>query len=812
MSNDDGLPGHSHDEELARDLSLFDITMIGVGAMIGAGIFVLTGLAAGQAGPALVMAFAFNGFITIFTGMVYAELGSAIPEAGGGYLWVREALGRSQAFLAGWMSWFAHAVAGSLYTLGFGAFVHLLLTEYFGVALFQPLTLGLQGVTLLSLGPDKLFAVIAGVLFTYINYRGAKETGLAGNIVTLVKVTVILILIVFGFGYIFGNPAQATGRFRPFLPRELGGVFIAMGLTFIAFEGYEIIVQSGEEVVNPKKSVPKAVFYSMSIVVTIYILVAIVLIGGVTVTPELFGLAQEGAAEGAHGGGHLPPVPSNIEDAAVWEVLGHLGELGLARAAAQIMPYGTVIILVAGIFSTLSALNATTYSSTRVSFAMGRDHVLPDAFSEVHPEKRTPYIATALSGALIIFMAVALPIEAVAAATDVMFLLLFLQVNYAAIVIRREWGDEIDYGYIMPWFPYVPIIGIVTKLFLAVYLFNYSPLAWYGAIAWILVGLGIFFLYSRGRVRETAIAEETRLITEERAGEERGYQVLIPLADPENAAQLIRIGSAIARHRDGEVLLTSVATVPDQTPLSEGRHYADEQQEILDDAMQYVPEDVPAHQTVTIGHDVPKSINNVAYQRDSDLVLLGWRGERKRFSDYVLGSTIDTVVENAECDVSVVKTDGTPESSRVLVPIAGGPNAELAETFAAAYARAGADVTFFHVVTDDARDDAESFLIEKQTRLAEEELDSSIAVREGEDIAQTILDYAREEDFDSILIGAAGEGILRRVLFGEIPETVGMRFDGEVVMVRKHRPVRSAVKRVIGKWLGKGATATDIAE
>lgn len=112
---------------LSRDLSLFDITMIGVGAMIGAGIFVLTGEAAGVAGPALILSFALNGIVTIFTAMVYAELGSAIPEAGGGYLWIKEGLPGSNAFLAGWMSWFAHAVAGALYALGFGAFVYELL-------------------------------------------------------------------------------------------------------------------------------------------------------------------------------------------------------------------------------------------------------------------------------------------------------------------------------------------------------------------------------------------------------------------------------------------------------------------------------------------------------------------------------------------------------------------------------------------------------------------------------------------------------------------------------------------------------------
>ncbi|WP_373567979.1 universal stress protein [Haloarcula sp. H-GB4] len=125
--------------------------------------------------------------------------------------------------------------------------------------------------------------------------------------------------------------------------------------------------------------------------------------------------------------------------------------------------------------------------------------------------------------------------------------------------------------------------------------------------------------------------------------------------------------------------------------------------------MQYAPDDILVHQTVTIGHDIAKRINNVAYQRDSVLVLLGWRGQRKRVSDYALGSNIDTVVENAECDVAVVKTDGTTDTKRVLVPTAGGANSDLAEMFAAAYTVAGAEVTLFHVATDGDFEAARSF-------------------------------------------------------------------------------------------------------
>jgi len=555
--------------------------------------------------------------------MVYAELSSAISEAGGGYLRVRDVLGRSQAFIAGWMSWFAHAVAGSLYMLGFGSFLELLLEEEVGLPLFEPISLGL-----ITLGLNKVFAALAGILFTYITFRGAKETGLAGNIVTGIKIAVILVFVAAGFGVMFGQLTETVTSLQPFLPEGLSRVFIAMGLAFIAFEGYEIIVQSGEEVVNPKENIPKAVLYSMLFVVTVYMLVAAVLLGAVVITPELLAVA----------GGSVGP------NAPLCTVLGQLGEFGLALAAGEVLPYRTLVILVAGIFSTLSALNATTYSSTRVSFAMGRDSVLSDFFEKIHPERRTPYLATVASGALIVFMAVAPPIEAVAA-TDVMILRLFLQVNYAAIVIRRECSDQIDYGYVMPDFPYVPIIGIVTELFLAVYLFNYSPLVWYGAIAWVLVGVSVFYLYSRRRIRAEEVERETRLITEGRATADRPYQVLVPIANPKHAKRLVNIGSAIARRNDGELLLTAVVTVPAQTPLSEGEQFVGNERDLLAEAMENVPEDVPARRTVTIGYKIGQSINNVAAQRGSDLVLIGWRGRRKRVTDYALGSIIDEVVK-----------------------------------------------------------------------------------------------------------------------------------------------------------------------
>ncbi len=282
---------------------------------------------------------------------------------------------------------------------------------------------------------------------------------------------------------------------------------MAMGFTFIAFEGYEIIVQAGEEVKNPRRSIPRAVFWSLIIVVPIYVLV---------------GIASLGAIESS---------------GPTWQFLGQFKELGLVKAAGQFMPYGTFVLLFGGLLSTVSALNATTFSSTRVSFAMGRDRALPGIFARIHPRTRTPYMALAGSGAIILAMVLAIPIEDVATAADVMFLLLFIQVNVAVLKIRREYGDRLKYGYLLPLYPWVPIIGVLLQAFLAVYLYRFSPKAWYLAIAWIGVGAGVFFAYARQRLQEAEEPRIARSRTAQRTPTGRKTRILVAVSEesPEEA-------------------------------------------------------------------------------------------------------------------------------------------------------------------------------------------------------------------------------------------------------------------------------------
>ena len=341
---------------LAREMSLMDATLIGVGAMIGAGIFVLIGIAAGVAGPALIITFTLNGCIALLTAMAYAELGSCYHDAGGGYLWVKEGLPRWNGFLSGWMSWFAHAVACSLYAIGFGAYFEHVFTE---------LSITIPHWAIFP--PHKILAAVAAIFFAYINFRGASETGKIGNLVTIAKIVILFIFIGFGLEIILRKGDwQAT--FSPFLPYGFSGVFKAMGLTFIAFQGFEVIAQSSEEIKNPKKNIPRAVFLSLLIVVPIYLLVAITAIG--SVRP-----------------GDMTP----------WAYLAKQKEIALVEVARHFFVGGGVMILIGGLISTMSALNATIYSSSRVAFAMGRDRNFPTFFSKVHSKNYSPYWSILIS-------------------------------------------------------------------------------------------------------------------------------------------------------------------------------------------------------------------------------------------------------------------------------------------------------------------------------------------------------------------------------------------------------------------------------
>jgi APA family basic amino acid/polyamine antiporter len=563
-----------------------DIIMVGIAGMIGGAIFVLTGPAIGLAGSAVILAFIINAVITLFTAMAYAELGSAMPEAGGGYLWIREGLPRPNAFLSGWMAWFAHIIAGSLYAVGFGAFLYQLLGPNVAGILSDQALFGIIPF-------DKLLAVTSIAAFTYLNIKGTSETGKTGTIVTIVQLGTILCLISAGFWTMYDNNSNSplnstTNNFADFMPTGIAGLVAAMGLTFIAFEGYEIIVQTGEEVKNPKRNIPRAIFISLAIVVVLYCLVAFVSIGAIS--------------------------PQGIP---AWRLIGEGGELGIMKAAELFLPYGALIVLGGGMVSTLAALNATTFSSARVAFAMGRHYNLPHKLSSIHPINRTPHIAIVISGVIMAFMAYALPLADIAVAAGVIFLLLFTQVNIAAITIRRIYGNKLSYGFKTPFFPVIPIAGIFLKLGLALYLLVTQPLSWGITILWILVGFILYRMYTF----KQEIQHYAPIVTSEGDLKREEYRILIPYT-PEDPDRLLKYAIRIAKETAGEVNILRVITVPHQTPLSAGVAFADTAKRSFEPLEKILDkENIPSHYLVRVSHDATEAILATIEEQRIDLLI-----------------------------------------------------------------------------------------------------------------------------------------------------------------------------------------------
>ncbi len=783
---------------LARTLGLFDAIMIGVGAMIGAGVFVLTGIATGEAGPAAIIAFALNGIVTTFTAFSYAELASAIPEAGGGYSFVKRAMPSSLGFLAGWMLWFAYTVACALYAVGFGGYFVELLGSYWPAA--HDALMGTLGHS----WTVSLVTFLISAFFITLNVLGADVTGKAENIVTMAKIIVLGVFVAFGLGALFRRPDALTA-FHPMFPKGFGGVIVAMGLTFIAFEGYDLIATVSEEVKEPTKNIPKATFISLGIAVIIYLFILLVSIGAVN--PEKFDVfGQTYEQLPAELNVHAPIDPSDPEINTSWEILGFYKETGIVRAAENFMPaFGVALIVVGGLFSTMSALNASVLASSRVGFSMGREKMLPPALGAIHPRRRTPHVAVLTTGIIIVAIAVGLPLEVVGSGASLMFLLSFALTNAAMILIRVNEPD-LPRGYKAPLFPWLPVLGIVFNLGLAIYQFTFQPMAWYVGLAWMAVGAVVYYAYTK-RAEEEGERLPVKILHEEILVPKE-YKVLIPLANEAQARMLGILGAAIAREHDGEVLALHVVRVPVQLSISDGRMFLREGRPILEAAIHHAKEvDVPVHTMIRLDRHIGRAIIDTVHERRVDLMILGWPG-RTDSPHSAFGSVIDLVAGNPPCDLAVVRFRKRREPRRILVPTSGGANAMLAISLAVDQARSFAErtgesplITLLYVCMPAAAcPEVQARGYELLHNLASAyDYPMEVKVKPADNVVDGIVDESARHDL--VVIGATAERLFGQVLLGTIPERVALRSAVTVMMVKGYRgPVRTWIRRNFS-WL-----------
>jgi nucleotide-binding universal stress UspA family protein len=367
----------------------------------------------------------------------------------------------------------------------------------------------------------------------------------------------------------------------------------------------------------------------------------------------------------------------------------------------------------------------------------------------------------------------------------------------------------------MPW---PPVIGIVLLLILLPFIIyelgleaigigtgNEGLIALGVTAIWMVLGLVIYYGYSAGK-EEEKLEEEAPTVLTERSAASRETEIVVPIANPESVEPLLRTALDLARDRDAEIHVISVVTVPQQTPLDQGEQFVDEQRQVLDQAISFVQDedaDVPVKGTIRIGHDVAKAILNTVEQYDSEFVLMGWRGQRRR-RDFVLGSNLDEVVTKASCDVLVEKIGPVEEVETILLPTAGGPHSEFAVEIAQAIARTtGARIDVVRVI-DPSASDEERAAAEELLDATTGDLNEGVVIEqqlfEGTDVADTIVE--RSADYDMTIIGATREGLLDQLVFGAIPEAVGRRAENTVIMAKRNLGITSRLTR----WLGNNGS------
>ena len=738
--------------------------MMGLGMMIGAGVFVGIGLTMPKVGPGgLLLTFALNGVIAVFTAMSFAELSSAIPRAGGAYNFARIGFGRGASFVAGWMEWFASSLAGAFYAIVFAKATVPFVANF------------ILGLNFSGVGAEitvKVVALLAAGVFIYINYRGSRETGKIGAIFTVAQMLFVLAIGVTGLIVAIVQP-QRMENFQPFLGTDGSwwGLLGTMGVIYVAFEGFEVIAQAGDETIDPKRNIPKAMLYSVAIVTVTYVLVAlasVVSFGEVGGAMEWF-TAKE----------HDP-------------IAGFTGSI---EALIPISGAGWLLVTFAIIASSTSALNATIYSATRASFALGRDRMLPAFFAKISPTRKTPYIALAFTAAIVLTAAAFLNEHDGAATASIMFLFLFFVVNLCVIRIRVNMGDELEYGFIMPLFPLLPILAIVCQIALGWGIMGESIVAWIIGPAWVVGGVGVYMFYSRSRV--PAVDHEIQVLHEQTAPDADAgkYGILVAVGNPANALELVQNTYKLCGAKDARVDLLHMVTVPDQVPLSDAAEYMHEGRESIMETMLYLGPLFPISSHLRYCRSVSRGILSGVRDNRADMLIMGWHG-RAKARTFNLGSTVDPIIERAPCNVVVLKGCGGNQTfKRVLVPLAGGLNGLFALEIAKILTDPEeGEITAVTVDTGRRRKkfDIGAFV---ETNIQAGKLSGPIKTKtiEAHDVVKGILTEAA--DYDLVVMGCTREPLVSQLVHTPIPETIAQKCDKPLVMVKASGRIRSWIKR-----------------
>ncbi len=737
------------DREEGRSIGLLGAIGVGVGAIVGGGILALAGTAFATTGPSAVVAFGLNGLIALLTALTFAEMATSFPESGGAYVYAKKVLSVETAFMVGWVVWFASIVAAVLYALGFATFA-----EIFAEQLWT----AFRGTPPEWLRGHALELVLALAATAFYTAGLVRRTAGGGQWETMGKVVVFLILIAGGLWALAGTPADvASERLRPFFAYGGLGLIQAMGYTFIALQGFDLIAAVGGEVKAPRRNLPRAMVGSLAIALVIYIpLLLIITVVGV---PE--------------GGGILAESQADPEAVVVAAVERYLGRPGLW------------LVIVAALLSMLSALQANLLAASRIALTMARDRNLPGRLQQLDPRAGTPIAAVLATAAAVAAIVVVIPdLAAAGAVSSLIFLLSFALVHWTSILSRRRGGGRPD-ALRLPLFPLIPLLGGGACLALAVFQGVAVPLAGILGGVWLAAGGALYALIFSRRAR---VADAAAQALDPQLMRLRGRNplVLVPIANPASAEALVTLAGAVAPPAIGRLLFLYVIETPGVERSGKAAQQLIYAQQVLGEALRasFAAELRPETLT-TVAAQPWREIARVAGAYACESMLLGLG----RLESGALGGDLERLMSEVDCDVVLSRIPADwrlAGARRILVPVGGRrDHSHLRARLLGSLCRRYPNLEVVYLAVVRSGDSAAGRKLEREIReLADDEGAgrSRVEILVRDDVANAVVERAARAEL--VVLGLRRLG-RRRKTFGEIPVRVARETDSAILMISR---------------------------
>lgn len=750
--------------DLRRELGFWDALTIGAGTMIGAGIFLLAGVALELTGPAAIFSYLIAGIICIITASSAAELATGMPTSGGDYFFVSRSLGPAFGAISGVGIWLSLTFAISFYLFGLGEYLSqfLPLTPFWG-------------------------AMLGGVLLIILNVIGAKESGRTQVVVVL---TLLAILVGFSFTGFFNIE---TANLNPFFPMGVEPIYTTTALVFVSFLGFVKIAAVAEEIKDPSKNLPRALIGSVALVSLLYIVILLIIAGMFT-----------------------------------QETIRDVRDPLTTAARQMLGGAGGIAIIFAGLLATLSSANASILASSRINLAMARDRMVPNWLSEIHKKLLTPYRAILLTGILALAFLLIESLEDLAKIASVLQLYSYAALNIGCVVLRAADPDWYKPTYRTPGNPFGQILAALGCLGVIIYSGPFAQIAVVVLIivslAWYLIwgrdkvsidhalpkfkqqwqeyGWKLFRLPTE----KAEVEEVEEWIPSKRPLNTKNPRHLVTaLANPEHETDLLRMAQFISAgdEEPGIVEGMHFIHVPYQTPISTIREKLEQrpsiQQKIdnilsqssktaehLTSRFKNILQKTDFRSITDAAHDVFGAMISETQDRGADMLLMGWQGG---FSvGRIYNSPVQRIIKNLKADLGILKNRGLDNINSILVPWGGGLHAWLGLELAVRIARVhDAELKVLRLVRTgtDIEEERES-LLETIAPLVNNFDRLRVEIRQADDVTSGIMTDFEHDSHDLIIIGASREFGIRNVLIGTIPDIIADRAPCSVLMVRRY--------------------------